>query len=559
MAGCSPKRAATITDAPAPSAESRPIAEIARVRAAEPIVHALAGRSVVIPIVPDDADFPAASWRPEREPEITFITGERVESEVYWISGAPSDTPNTWEWLPPTVEWSALTLAEVIAQHETGSHPGFWALVAQLPKRATGRELRLDGRPLSVKWLADPPAKTDAGRAPQPRASAEALRALGELLQEEERDPLRRWRIRLMLDRWSAARLWSDQPPRRELDSPALEALAAQNEWRWRAALAALAQSGPDTAADVLARLTAVVLTPDGALLPAWPLDDAAAARLRATLLRTESDDDDRLNEAQAWLASMPPALAWVIDDGPVVASAADAKPGASARRVRTAVSELTGGRARVSVTPEGAPPGDSRMVEEHETLVVTTEAPVGSRAVEPLRVQVGRWTGRVAFRATALGVTPPGLALGPLLPQWRMAGWLAGTPGAADEDWTTAGLLHKSESGDGWQVYVECRFAENASIRGEAVRLYWGAPGSAERVIEIPAPAAGESGENRWIASVPLPAKAIEANGTVRLTLMRIDARGARSSWPRPMMPDETEPARAIIDLTTWKDLADE
>ncbi len=517
-------------------------------RSAEPVVFVLAGRDVVIPIVPEEAV--TGAWRPAGEPEVAFVTGERVGSEVYWVSGAAREEPMTWGWLPPTVEWRALTLGEVVAAYEAGhdpqASPGFWAVLVRLSARASGRELRLDGRPIRVRWLADPPVKTDAGRGPQPRASAESLRALGELLREEDGDPLRRWRVRLMLDRWSAERLWVDRPSG-ELDSRVLEALALQNEWRWRAALTALGRTGPDTAADVLARLTAVVLSPDGVLLPAWPLDDSEAARLRAVLLRAGSDDDDRLNEAQAWLASLAPAVAWVVDDGVVVESA---------RRVRTAVAELTGKRARVSVTPEGATAEDSRMVEEHETIVVTTEAAVGARAVEPMKVQAGRWGGRAAFRATALGVSPPGLTIGPLLPQWRMAGWLGGTPGEADADWTTAGLLHKSESGDGWEVYVECRVAAGAeNPGGDVVRVYWGAAGSAERVIEVRAGVVGD----RWSATVPLPAEAIGADGTVRLSIERVDARGARSSWPRPVMPGEAEPARALIDLKGWGELEGE
>ncbi|MBL8745138.1 MAG: hypothetical protein JNK58_02150 [Phycisphaerae bacterium] len=553
---CAPKRVAAPVQAADTPVDVSNAARISRVRSAEPVVFALAGRSVVIPIVPEEGA--AGAWIPATAPEVTFVTGERVPSETWWISGSPASAPATWEWLPPTAEWRAFTLAEVDTERQSGvdplTTPGFWAVLARPPARASGRELRLDGRAMPVRWLADPPRATDVGRAPQPRASAEALRALGALLREEARDPLRRWRVGLMLDRWSAGRLWRDSTPPPVLEPEALEALAAQNEWRWRAALAALGRAGPDTAADVLARLTAVVLSPDGVLLPAWPLDDAGVARLRTTLLRADTEDDDRLNEAQAWLASLPPAVAWVVDDGPVVPSGVSEKDGASARRVRTAVSELTGKRARVSITPEGITPDDSRMVEEHESIVMMTEAAVGTRAIEPLRVQVGRWNGRVAFRATPVPVSPPGLTIGPLLPQWRMAGWAIGTPGAADPEWTTAGLLHKSADGNGWEVYVECRISPEAeSLTGDVVRFYWGAEGSAERAVEVKAPTRAEAQRDRWTAVVPVPPRAVESDGTMRVSIERVDARGARSSWPRPMMPGEREPSRALVNLNAW------
>jgi len=31
------------------------------------------------------------------------------------------------------------------------------------------------------------------------------------------------------------------------------------------------------------------------------------------------------------------------------------------------------------------------------------------------------------------------------------------------------------------------------------------------------------------------------------------VDSRGLRTSWPRPMMPDQPEPGRVIADLTAW------
>lgn len=562
LEGCSsPTLPDSTTAVDAPPAQVASHTRHEAVRAAEPVIFALAGQRVVIPIMPDATDpaAPTAAWLPARSPRATFVTGEAIEGETVWISGAPRALARSWEWLPPTAQWRSYTLDEVRVQLEAGSDPlaspGFWAVVLDLPARGSGREVRLDGRPLPIRWLPDPPATTDKGRAPQPRGTPEALRALGERLREESLDPLRRWRVRLMLDRWNSGTLWGNDPPPRELASPALEALARQNEWRWRAALAALARAGPDTASDVLARVTAVALMPNGSLLPAWPLDDAAAARLRATLLRADSSDDDRLNEAQAWLASLPPLVAWVVDDGPIVRSGAGETKTSTARRVRTAVTELTGKRASVSVTPEGATPSDARTVEEHESLLFSTEALTTNRPIEPLRVETSRWSTRIGFRATPMLATPPGLTIGPLIPQWRMAGWLGGNAGQCEPEWSTAGLLRRSASSEQWEVYIECRVAPDAERLAERVRIFWGSAMTPDHSLELKAPAAGDGAPaDRWTAVAVLPARAIDADGMLRLSVERVDGRGARSTWPRPVMPDDPEPSRAVIDLSAWR-----
>lgn len=543
------------------SSQAGAVQETGSIRAAEPVIFAIAGRTMALTLLPADGEAGSVGpWMPTRAPEVTFMTGEPLDSEVHWVWGrapAPSEPPG---WLPPTYSWRSLSLDEVAAVRSSAmddplASPGFWVLTVEVPERANGRELRMDGRPLPVTWLAEPPSSTDTGRAPRPRATAGAVRALGEMLRAEEMDPLRRWRVRLILDRWSAERLWDDPSLPATLEPPVLEVLAAQNEWRWRAALAALARSSPDAAADVLARLTALVLTPGGALLPAWPLDEAPALNLRNALLRRGISDEDRLNEAQAWIASTTPALAWVIDDGPLVREPGGSGRAASAmRRVRIGVADLTGRGGRASVTPEGQQPRESLAIESHESAVLNVETVVGSRIVDVLSVSTGRWNGKVAFRAAALPASPPGLALGPLYPMWSMPGWMAGNPGGVPVDWSTAGLLQRSAAGDGWEVYIECRVGEFAGERGaDVVRLWWGAAGAGERFVEIEGPAIGEFEGDRWSATVPVPPRAINSDGSVLLALERIDARGARSFWPRPILPGEAEPIRALIDLTAW------
>jgi hypothetical protein len=55
-----------------------------------------------------------------------------------------------------------------------------------------------------------------------------------------------------------------------------------------------------------------------------------------------------------------------------------------------------------------------------------------------------------------------------------------------------------------------------------------------------------------RWVAQIVLPAELV-AGPRVRIAMERIDARGVRSAWPRPMVPGQPEPGRLAIDLTAW------
>jgi len=54
------------------------------------------------------------------------------------------------------------------------------------------------------------------------------------------------------------------------------------------------------------------------------------------------------------------------------------------------------------------------------------------------------------------------------------------------------------------------------------------------------------------WSAWVPIPAS-VQAGRLVRVGMQRVDARGVRSAWPRPMMPWQIEPGRVALDLGQW------
>ena len=138
----------------------------------------------------------------------------------------------------------------------------------------------------------------------------------------------------------------------------------------------------------------------------------------------------------------------------------------------------------------------------------------------------------------------------------------------AVDEAWTAAGLVY-AEAGT-WNVFIECR--SPVIGQAETVRVWVGAFGapaailrisSAGEVVDELGPRQGLSSKvtgavvsrqgDTWTARVPIPARCIEKDGTVRIGLDRTDALGRRTSWPRPMLPWQREPGRVAIDTSAW------
>lgn len=550
-------RAAVIAGMAATWLAAGPALAAVGVRPAERKVAAIAGRPLVIPLAPADLDRSRPlpnDWMPDAEPVATFVTGERLESALYRLSVAVPDPRAPRGWLPPAGEWRASTLGEVRASRATEddplARPGYWALLIDLPLGARGRELRLDGRAIPIAWVNPPPASTDLRRAPRPRASPDAVRALWSMLEGEAADPLRRWRAAVIADRLPPPPGF--RSPGRRNEPRIISALADQNEWRWRAAIASLARASPDASADLLARLTAIPLMPEGHLLPCWPLNESEALRLRAALLDPQVSPDSALDLTRAFVRSTPPAVAWLVDDT------------AAGGTVRIGVSDLTGRRTTFAITTEGGTPGEPVTVEGHESAILTLDPPPADAAIQFAEVRAAGWVGRVAYRRAPMPARPPGLAIQPFASEWFMESWMRGTPAGASADWAVAAVLHRPNPQGPWEVYVECRLPPGTSPpQDDVVRLRLGrrgggasgSPGGAAQTIIIkPTRLASD----RWTANVAIPDDATDSDGIILMSVERETAGRPRLTWPLPLLPgmDSSPPAR--IDLTAWGDLED-
>jgi hypothetical protein len=196
-----------------------------------------------------------------------------------------------------------------------------------------------------------------------------------------------------------------------------------------------------------------------------------------------------------------------------------------------------------------------------------TAPMPGTNSAVVLADVRVGPWEGRRAAAAFAVPARPPGLSIGPLVPDWTMRELAdaVSRPGAVAEprindEWATIARLAR-ESDDRWLIYVECRHPLGTSLTAEEIVVALGPAVASSPLspIVVRPVAQADSAQvqrdaDRWSATIPIPASAVDdRTGTLRLAITRTDASGARSSWPRPMLPWQTVPARALVDMGVW------
>jgi hypothetical protein len=195
--------------------------------------------------------------------------------------------------------------------------------------------------------------------------------------------------------------------------------------------------------------------------------------------------------------------------------------------------------------------------------------------------VRLSRWSATVPVAVAPIPVMPPGLRIGPLAPDLSMERWLYAQPEAPAVSAATVALLHRPAPGaDGerrWELYVECRVPEGMPPGAEdRVCICVGPPGLPGGVICVerdgvvsqrltgrddvgpPRVVHVASGPDRWSFRVTVPGAAIEQGGRLRLGMMRRGVLG-RQAWPRPLLPWQDFPSRALIDLSTWTGFARE
>lgn len=534
--------------------------------------YGVLGRSIVVPL--DDWIVAGGRLRAWIGDEETPLRVARIERRV-----SPEGTrarPDA-AWLGSTDAWSASEYDELPMDAPTRAG---WVAIITLPIDALGKPLRINRKDVGVNYLPPPTALGVAPECWTPVLPAGVPVSFGRApsLAGEAGNPLTRWRWRLVIDGLHPDASVEPFP------DEAIEELARQVEDRWRVALARLWGASPETCVRLRRRLGAIVDFGNSEWAPAWPPHTADLERLHADLLSPDLSPEALVRVAEAYLAALPPATAWIIDDGGVVDQ--------SRRAVisQIGVAGLADHATMAWAVPFGHA-GTPHLTPLPPMTALTLASPASLDPTIPLgkiEVNVGRWRGELAALSRPLPVQPPGLAARAFLPDWTMDDWEAGTPRAPQ--WPTAALIQRPAAGPGdetvaaarrWEIFVECRFEPGAGeLAREQMLVYLGPaerpvavirvrPGGEVEHLPLPGradapellPAAStipiSRGTDRWSFRLAIPPGAIERDGLCRVALVRIDALGRRSAWPRAMLPWQAEPGRAALDTSAWTGLA--
>ena len=524
--------------------------------------------------------------------EVVFEGGGRSRGEVVRLVGrldASRSASEPGRWLPPAPVWSAgrgdePTPAPPEARRARLGRSGPVLLTERLFVLFEAPEpgptwVSVGGRRASLVWPEGAGERVRQGRAPRPEASVEARRRLGDRLRAAASDPLERWRVRLVAERFGEQALFgAGGTP--GIGAGRLGRVAESVGLQRRAALAALDRLDAELAAAVLARLTAVVRTPGGELVPAWPAGDPRADELLGLLIDPARSDRAKVGDARAFVASFAPVLAWVESEAP----AADG----SAVRVRVGAANMTLETETATLAPAGGTARDIRPLGPHEAGVLgftlerdaDASAPGSGRGTDVVEVRLGERSVRLRVVTAWVSAIPPGAPLGPLHGWHTMGSWLSGSAPPAGGWGTSVRLTRRAvdpvESGrrEGWVVRVEAsRPVGGAGGAGGAggrdvVRVWLGGAGSPRSVLVMgPGEGVGVEGwggravrggvrersdGSGWTGWVEVPAGVLPARGPAAVGVTR-EVGGGVLAWPRPLLPGEREPGGLGVELGRW------
>ncbi len=526
-----------------------------------PRVDAVPGRTLVLP-VRLDGPLPGST-----APRLTLADGREIEGALVWI-GVEPDPGGPAGWLPAPERWVVTPVAEGVIPESTGA----WHVVAPLPPDAAGQALRLGERTIPVNWLPAPeslrPASAAGGAPWEPWRRAEnAPEPDSVLLAPAWRSPLRRWRAQLVTGGLGgpigARGAWLVTG-----DAAVLDGLAELIEARWCVGLARLWYADAGVCGRLVAALSRTVELAPGLHAPAWPVDQPMLDSLLSDLLDPAHAGEALASRSRAWLAMLPTAAGWVVDDAAGLVGPAG-EPLVQFRAASLADEpQLLWAAGR-----DGERVGEPQAIEPGGVGEFVVAAGLGQPMTggSGFTIRCGRETLSIAARV-AVDIRPPGANCSPLLADWTLAAWADSQPGAAALPGvgSAAGAMvfRDDSAGGGWSVFLECA---GSAEGGDEVTLWFGQRGNAAAVLHISRDGVLRSDEHpesetrlpvaaqadRWSVTVPVPQEAVEPGGKLRLGITRRDPRGLRTAWPRRLMPWEHEPSRAVINLASWSGLS--
>ncbi len=532
--------------------------------------------------------------------KVRLDDGRTVPARAYfvWSRGTRASTG----WTRSTPNWNSIGADKY--GRSTPKEAGTWIAIIDLPIDAVGQGIWIEEVRYEPNWLPDPmrviletssrdddgfwdPALSDHQSESQLVQTAIAnLRA----------DPFNRWRAQLLSDGFNPSNNdgTSSAHTDRELtaihtdllqtrSSAVLDQVADHFASRWQIILGRIWLIDPSVASRLKARLAQTATTHDGTVVPLWIDDTAQLSALAHDLLSPFVDDELRVERIDAWLDAQPQSMSWVVDDaGQPTRYPVTLSPTVGMLGLRDTLNDSQANLARIQSN------GISPIVEMLEPGILTERvlnAPSGVFSPKTqaddhreLSIQIGRDRSSVKVLGNIPQASPPGVLVGPLLMDWTLHAFSSrrSALGALPLDaQRVAGMVHRiapldeSDHRVGWKLYLECAIDDSQSSEDASIGI-WIGPMNATRIawsisrslglVEMrsdadlapdPVYSSVEDGD-RWIIELDIPPAAISDDGFLILGLTRDDG-SSRTSWPRRMMPWQTEPGRFVIDTTAW------
>lgn len=392
------------------------------------------------------------------------------------------------------------------------------------------------------------------------------------------RDPLQRWRVRLLADRFAGD--GSFVTPLAGPADPVVEEIAAQFERLWREALGTLLERDATLAAEVFAELLPIVELVPGVALPVWRADLGVEWALLAALLDDRTPPDRIANFARAIRESRPALIGWIEQD------AAWNDDGFDPNRALLRTAELHGRTRRATVE------GGSATMPGAELPGLGT-ASFAIEIAPHLSTSTGTGATRLTLRSGALSqslptapraapVLAPGYTINALWRAWTAQGFFTGQPTPAVASRAdrfvpaTAAILTRDPVERRWVLFIECLRdpAAPGSIHSDELRVWFNTtqpvivdatgvlqdlPGMGSTIELL----AHETLTDRWSATLAFrdsDEESLPWAEPIRFALQRSEQLGTgntrTSSWPRPKLPSQspnTPPGTMGLDLSAW------
>jgi len=559
-------------------------------------IDAIVAHPLVLPITVEDPKTIRTDLR------VRLDDGRPVEAEAYFVWASSSGS--TTGWTRGTPLWHLLTTDQFIKSPPVSS--GTWIAMIDLPIDAVGQGIWFDETRYEPNWLPSPmrviletsSRAHDGFWEPALNESRQSSPYIRDAITNLRADPFNRWRARLMTQGFSPDISASTNPVTTDRDLTAIHTELLQSDAshvldniadhfaaRWQIILGRIWLIDPTVAHRLKHQLsrTASVDDQNKQIIPLWTNDTAQLTALAHDLLSPFVDDELRVERVDAWLDSQPSSMSWIIDDtGHPTRKPFNLAPQIGLLGLPDQSSESTSGLVRIQslgVAPQVLTLSQGVMTQT--TLVVPTN-PIRNyaqvREAREINVQIGRQRSTLKAASNIPLASPPGVLVGPLLSDWTLDAFgsrQSGLGALPPSNQRVAGMVHRiadineSDPRTGWRLYLECAIDPDANLADSSIQIWIGPMGSTRVSLtisrnlgllesssdpDIPADPSFTSiiAGDRWIIEVRIPPQAISTDGFLILGLERTD-QDSHTSWPRRMMPWQTEPGRFAIDITGW------